>query len=199
MRQWHDAGMFLGVSVNVSPHSLANPQLLHTVDGLLREYDLDGRWLCLEITEDVLLADERGCLSALRQFKQRGVTIAVDDFGTGYSSMSYLQRLPADELKIDRSLIGGLGADVPLRPTAGQVVTDFALVIVRSIIELGHSLGLRVVAEGVETAETLATLISLGCDEVQGNLIARPMPAEQVLPWLAESDAASTAQPLHAS
>ncbi len=199
VRQWHDAGMFLGVSVNVSPHSLANPQLLHTVDGLLREYDLDGRWLCLEITEDVLLADERGCLSALRQFKQRGVTIAVDDFGTGYSSMSYLQRLPADELKIDRSLIGGLGADVPLRPTAGQVVTDFALVIVRSTIELGHSLGLRVVAEGVETAETLATLISLGCDEVQGYLIAHPMPADQVLPWLAESDAASTAQPLHAS
>ena len=199
VRDWHDAGMLLGVSVNVSPHSLANPQLLHTVDRLLHEHHVDGRWLCLEITEDVLLADEEGCLTALRHLKKRGVTIAVDDFGAGYSSMSYLQRLPADELKIDRSLIGGLGAHVPLRPTAQPVATDHAIIIVRSTIELGHSLGLRFVAEGVETAETLATLTSLGCDEAQGYFIARPMPTEQVLPWLAEQYAVSTAQPLPAS
>lgn len=199
VRQWHDAGVLLGVSVNISPPSLASPQLLHTVDRVLRDYDLAGRWLCLEITEEVLLADEEACLSTLRQLKQRGVTISVDDFGSGYSSMSYLQRLPADELKIDRSLIGGLGANVPLRPIAQPVVTDYALVIIRSTIELGHSLGVRVVAEGVETAETLATLTSLGCDEVQGYLIARPMPADQVLPWLAECHATPSAQPLHAS
>ena len=199
VRQWHDAGMHFAVSVNVSPHSLANPQLLHTVDRLLREYALDGRWLSLEITESALVVDEEGSLSALRQLKERGVTIAVDDFGTGYSCMSYLQQLPADELKIDRSLIDGLRASVPLRPSGHSVPTDSALIIVRSTIELGHSLGLRVVAEGVETAETLATLTSVGCDEAQGYLIARPMPAERVLSWLTESHAASVAQPQYAS
>lgn len=198
VRGWHDAGVLLGVSVNVSPYSLTNPQLLQTVDRLLCEYDLDARWLCLEITEDPLILEDDGGLSALRKLKRRGLLVAIDDFGSGYSSMSYLQRLPADEPKIDRSLIDGLGVHRSLLPARQPAPTDYALVIVRSTIELGHSLGLRVVAEGVDSAETLATLTSLGCDEAQGFLIARPMAADRVLPWVAERRARSTDQPLPA-
>jgi len=199
VREWHAAGIFQGVSVNISPYSLTNPQLLQTVDRLLREYDVDSHWLCLEITEDPLIVDEDGGLSALRELKQRGLRIAIDDFGSGYSSMSYLQRLPADELKIDRSLIDGLGVHRLLLPPRQPAPTDYALAIVQSTIELGHNLGLRVVAEGVDSAETLATLTSLGCDEVQGYLIARPMPADKVLPWLAEHHGRFTEQPVPAS
>jgi diguanylate cyclase (GGDEF)-like protein len=199
VRQWHDAGIRLGVSVNVSPYSLSSPRLLDTVDRLLDEYAVDGRWLCLEITEDVLLVDDAESLSALHKLKRAGVTIAIDDFGSGYSSMSYLQRLPAEELKIDRSLIGGLCA-LPESGTALQPVpADYAYVIVRSTIELGRSLGLRVVAEGVETVDALATLSSMGCDEVQGYLIAKPMPAESVLPWIATFHPIAVPQQLHAS
>ncbi len=189
VREWHDAGRIVGVSVNISPYTLPNPHLVQTVDRLLDEYGLDGRWLCLEITEDVLIVGQDDGLSALKELKKRGLTISIDDFGSGYSSMSYLQRLPADELKIDRSLISGLGHNPPLHHAQSPERADHSLVIVRSTIELGHSLGLRVVAEGVETAETLATLTSLGCDEVQGYVIARPMPGDSVLPWLAEPHA----------
>jgi len=183
VRQWHDADVLLGVSVNVSPHSLTNRQLVHTVDRLLHRYDLEPRWLCLEITEEVLLVDDDGALFLLREMQQRGVLIAIDDYGSGYASMSYLQRLAADELKIDRSIVGGLGAQEP-SPVQQRSAADYGLVIVRSTIEMGHSLGLRVVAEGVESAEAMATLTAAGCDEAQGYLIARPMPADDVLPWL---------------
>ncbi len=183
VRQWHDADVLLGVSVNVSPHSLTNRQLVHTVDRLLHRYDLEPRWLCLEITEEVLLVDDDGALFLLREMQQRGVLIAIDDYGSGYASMSYLQRLAADELKIDRSIVGGLAAQEP-SPVQQRSAADYGLVIVRSTIEMGHSLGLRVVAEGVESAETMATLTAAGCDEAQGYLIARPMPAHDVLPWL---------------
>ncbi|MGI8675953.1 MAG: putative bifunctional diguanylate cyclase/phosphodiesterase [Nocardioidaceae bacterium] len=183
VRQWHDADVLLGVSVNVSPHSLTNRQLVHTVDRLLHRYDLEPRWLCLEITEEVLLVDDDGALFLLREMQQCGVLIAIDDYGSGYASMSYLQRLAADELKIDRSIVGGLGAQEP-SPVQQRSAADYGLVIVRSTIEMGHSLGLRVVAEGVESAEAMATLTAAGCDEAQGYLIARPMPADDVLPWL---------------
>ena len=184
VQNWHASGLLVGVSVNVSPHSLTNSHLLRTVDRLLDLYGLDGHWLCLEITEEVFLGDDDGALSVLRDLKQRGVTIAIDDFGSGYSSMSYLQRLPADELKIDRSLVAELGKAHPRRRTEQPVPVEYGPVIVRSIIEMGHRLGLHVVAEGVETPDMLATLTSAGCDEAQGFVIARPMPAESVLAWL---------------
>ena len=179
VQSWHAAGVLVGVSVNVSPQSLTSSQLLHTVDRLLQAHAVDGRWLCLEITEDVFVGDDDGALLILRELKERGVTIAIDDFGSGYSSMSYLQRLPADELKIDRSLIAGLGVHRPMDSNAQPSPAGCGLVIVRSIIEMGHSLGLQVVAEGVETPEVLTMLDSAGVRPGPG-LSDRPADAVRV-------------------
>jgi len=198
VRQWHDAGMLLGVSVNVSPYSLTD-QLVQVVDRALRVHHLDGAWLCLEITEELFIVDDAAAQSVLRDLKQRGITISIDDFGSGYSSMSYLQRLPADELKIDRSLVSGLRPQLPARVPPHRAQDDYGLVIVTSTIEMAHSLGLRVVAEGVDNTETLALLISAGCDQAQGYLIARPMPSEAVLSWLAASGCLTRSHQLDAS
>ena len=189
VRTWHDAGHLLGVSVNITPQSLGSRDLLDTVDRLLGRYQLAGKWLCLELIEDAVLDKDDIALGLLRELKQRGVTIAIDDFGSGYTSMSYLHRLPADELKIDRALVAELSGGYP---TGATLLADFGPVIVRSTIEMGHSLGLRVVAEGVETAQTLDTLRDAGCDEAQGNFIARPMPGEDVVAWLTERISAPT-------
>jgi EAL domain-containing protein (putative c-di-GMP-specific phosphodiesterase class I) len=124
--------------------------------------------LDLEITESVLMDDLSGNIEKLRAAKQRGLAVAVDDFGTGYSSLGYLSRLPLDALKVDRSFIDGMAED-PQR-----------LSIVTTIISLAHSLELKVVAEGVETAEQAQLLRLLRCDEMQGYLVAKPLPAEDV-------------------
>jgi EAL domain-containing protein (putative c-di-GMP-specific phosphodiesterase class I) len=129
--------------------------------------------LQLEITESALMADPDTAMAVLRRLAAMGCRLSLDDFGTGYSSLAYLQRLPIDELKIDRSFVLAMDQD------------SSAAVIVRSVVNLAQSLDLAVVAEGVEKREIYDRLRELGCDQVQGHLIGRPMPADAFETWLA--------------
>ena len=165
-------GLPIPIAVNLTPRDLLDPSLPGVVDDLLAERDLPGPLLEVEITEGAMVVDFETSLATLQRLRVRGVTVAVDDFGTGYSSLTYLHRLPVDCLKIDRSFIAALARD------------DTAAAIVRSSIRLAHDLGMSVVAEGVEDAVTLALLTSRGCDQAQGYLLARPMPANDFLHWM---------------
>jgi len=171
---WHRAGHAeLRVAINVSAVQFRSPGFVDAVERALREHELHARRLELELTESVLIDDRGEALSILERLKSLGVTIAVDDFGTGYSSLNYLSRIPLDCLKIDRSFV--------LRVTEGG--RDAA--IAQAIISLAHSLGHRVLAEGIETAEQLQFLRSHGCDEGQGYFFARPCAADGVASLLA--------------
>jgi len=131
--------------------------------------------LVVEITETALLTDPESATVVLRQLDALGVEISIDDFGSGHTSLGYLSELPIHELKVDRSFI----SDMPTNPAHGAIV--------RSIVDLGHNLGLRVVAEGVETQEIWDLLRASSCDAAQGYLLARPMPVEQLAGWLAST------------
>ncbi|MDQ8022653.1 MAG: EAL domain-containing protein [Moraxellaceae bacterium] len=165
----------LHVAVNLSARLFQEQDIASLVRDTLQETGLDGRALELEITESMLVGDVAHTARVLADIKALGVGVAVDDFGTGYSSLAYLGRLPLDTLKIDRSFVNGCDR-------GGQ-----ALLIPRAVISLGHGLGMKVVAEGVENELELATLIGLGCDEFQGYLFARPMAADAVPAWLLRS------------
>ncbi|UEL27742.1 EAL domain-containing protein [Pseudarthrobacter sp. L1SW] len=165
-------GAELEVAVNLSARQLNDPGLVATVDDALRLRKVDPAVLLLEITETALMADPSAALESLTALKDLGVGLAVDDFGTGYSSLTYLKRFPIDELKIDRSFISGLDSD------KGDAA------IVGSCIDLAHAVGLRAVAEGVETAGQLRTLKVMGCDLAQGFHFARPLPAPLLKEWL---------------
>jgi EAL domain-containing protein (putative c-di-GMP-specific phosphodiesterase class I) len=168
-RAWLDAGFApLVMSVNVSPRQFRQESFVETVSQVLQETGLPAALLEIEITESMVVQDAPRLIRMLEDLRRLGVKIAVDDFGTGYSSLSYLKRFPVHRLKIDRSFV----ADV------NRNADDAA--IVRTIIALGHNLGLRVVAEGVETRAELAFLRENGCDEVQGFLYGRPVPADQL-------------------
>jgi diguanylate cyclase (GGDEF)-like protein len=171
-RAWSDAGIQLPVAVNVSERSLLDPRFPGHVAGLLARWELGGERLQLELTERSLIGDLGVANGVVEGLHELGVSISVDDFGTGYSSLSRLRDLPINELKIDRSFVTDLDED-------GQ-----GAAIVRSVIDLGHHLGLEVVAEGVETADTLGELRELGCDAAQGFVLLRPMPADDVTSWL---------------
>jgi diguanylate cyclase (GGDEF)-like protein/PAS domain S-box-containing protein len=160
------------VSVNLSARQLAEPSLVTTVAAILNESGYDPGRLCLEITETVLMEDIDASREALRSLKRLGVSVAIDDFGTGYSSLAYLRSFHVDAVKIDRSFVAGLGLDA---------TTD---AIVSAVINLAHSLGLRVVAEGVETREQLAALQGLGCDQAQGFYWSRPMMPAEARDWV---------------
>ena len=170
---WWHAGIAVPVAVNVSVRDLSDAKFADVVAGLLREHDLPAQALKLEITEHVLMADPGRMTHALESIGRLGVDLSLDDFGTGYSSLVHLKRLPVSELKVDRSFVQRMTSD-----------PDDAA-IVRSIVDLGHSLGLRVVAEGVETIESWHALAALGCDLAQGYLISRPVPGDEVVRWLA--------------
>jgi EAL domain-containing protein (putative c-di-GMP-specific phosphodiesterase class I) len=141
------------------------------VERTLAETGLEPQWLELEITESMLLKDEKVVVEVLRTLRERGVRVAVDDFGTGYSSLSYLRTLPVDSLKIDRSFIRGIAHNAD----------ESALTA--AIVSMGHALRLRVVAEGVETDAQRALLEGWSCDELQGFLFAHPMPAQALERW----------------
>ena len=158
----------IGLSVNVSPAELITTDFVETVRRTLKDTDLDGHHLTLEITEKAIVRDTEQALATLRGLKQLGVKVAIDDFGTGYSSFAQLKSLPVDQLKIDRGFIRDLGHNT----------NDLA--IVRSIISLADSFGLQTVAEGVETEVAAATLIALGCVHAQGFLYAKPCPAQEL-------------------
>jgi diguanylate cyclase (GGDEF)-like protein/PAS domain S-box-containing protein len=171
MRAWQDAwpeAERLSISVNLSGRQFKEPGLADDVARVLRETGLKPSCLNLEITETIMMDDEEGTSAVLRQLEQLGVTLAIDDFGTGYSSLGTLRHFPVDTLKIDRSFVDGLGAE-----------SDDS-VIVSGVIGLAHGLGLRVVAEGVETADQLARLHELGCDLGQGYYFSRPLPPDEV-------------------
>jgi diguanylate cyclase (GGDEF)-like protein/PAS domain S-box-containing protein len=158
----------LVVSVNLSARQLARPELAETVERALGESGLEARSLGLDVTETVYVRALEGNAGALSRLREMGVGISIDDFGTGYSSLAYLKRLPADALKIDRSFVAGLGED--LEDTA----------IVGMVVELAHTLGMEVVAEGVETEAQARLLGEMGCDLGQGYRFSRPLPSEEV-------------------
>jgi EAL domain-containing protein (putative c-di-GMP-specific phosphodiesterase class I) len=155
------------VSVNLSGRQLCRPGFAEVVASVLDGAELEPERLRLEITESVLMHDAAATVTVLKELKTLGVSLAVDDFGTGYSSLAYLQRFPVDILKIDQSFIEGVGTDADRSQ------------IVRAIIELGHSFGLEVLAEGVETAHQERELRRLGCERAQGYNFAPPLAAEE--------------------
>jgi diguanylate cyclase (GGDEF)-like protein len=170
-RRWRDAGLDLSVAVNLSARNVNDVDLPERVAAALADAGVPADRLILEITESSVMGDPERTVPTLERLAAIGVTLSLDDFGTGYSSLSYLQRLPVQELKIDRSFLLGL-AD-PARARASRV-------LVRSMVGLGQSLGLKVVAEGVETTEILEELRALGCDLAQGYLVSRPVPGARL-------------------
>ena len=169
---WRQAGQDLTVSVNLSVRNLLDPELASLISDLLKIYRLTPSALELEITESMLMSDPDRSLVTLTRLSQLGVGLSVDDYGTGYSSLANLRRLPIDELKIDRSFVSPMLSD------------ESDLIIVRSTINLGHDLGLTVVAEGVEDEATLHRLEGLGCDLAQGYHFSKPLPAEAFNKWV---------------
>ena len=168
-RAWLDAGVRQRVAVNLSARNLHDPQLPDLVAHLLSIWDVGPGLLALEITESAVMNDPERSLGILARLRQMGIAICIDDFGVGYSSLAYLARLPADELKIDKSFV------LDLSTNSGDAL------IARSVIDLGHNLGLQVVAEGVETQDVLDRLAGFGCDIVQGYYLGRPESATQYL------------------
>ncbi|GAB2914794.1 EAL domain-containing protein [Paralcaligenes ginsengisoli] len=160
------------IAVNISTRNLLDISLPGKIQEILKRHDLKADCLELEITESSIMADTIRSLDVLTRLHNIGVGIAIDDFGTGYSSLAYLQKLPVDNLKIDRSFVMDMSKHAE------------AHTIVRSIVGLAHSLGVSVTAEGIETEWALKQLTDLGCDYVQGYHIARPMQADQIGPWL---------------
>jgi diguanylate cyclase (GGDEF)-like protein/PAS domain S-box-containing protein len=164
---WHAAGAPVSISINLSPRQLAEPTLPHTIASVLDRTHVDPNLVWLEITETTLMRDAESAVSILRALTALGVHLAVDDFGTGYSSMTYLKRFPVESLKVDRSFVDGLGRE----PEATAICT--------AVVSLAHALGMRAVAEGVETTDQLATLRTLGCELAQGYLFGKPAPADR--------------------
>jgi len=171
--KWGAAGVHLRAAVNVSVRDLHTGDIAEQIADRLSRYGIPPDQLQLEITEGALMADPRRVLTTIARLDRIGVAIALDDFGTGYSSMQHLRRLPLAEVKVDRSFVLGMATDAD----------DAA--IVRSLIELARALGLRVVAEGVEDEATWRLLHAAGCHAAQGWFYARPMPADQLVSWLA--------------
>jgi diguanylate cyclase (GGDEF)-like protein/PAS domain S-box-containing protein len=169
---WRAHGAEFGLGVNLSVRDLVAGSVAENVATMLASYGLPGSSLSLEITESVLMADVQRLLPTLDALRAISVDLAIDDFGTGYSSLSYLRQLPVHRVKIDRSFIRNLPSE------------NGAAAIVRAAVDMAHDLGLRVVAEGVETQEALDQLRSIGCDSVQGYFISRPLAPADVLPWL---------------
>ncbi|NEK86118.1 EAL domain-containing protein [Blastococcus saxobsidens] len=165
-RRWYDAGHPMPVAVNLSTRCLLDAGLPDLVARLLDRHGVPARLLRLEVTESAVMADAARCTDVLQRLHDLGLRLSIDDFGTGYSSMVHLRRLPVDELKIDRSFV------------MGMTTSAHDAVLVRTAVDLGHNLGLTVVAEGVEEPEHVAALRELGCDIAQGYHYARPMAAD---------------------
>ncbi len=172
--EWQHTGQKLSIAINLSAWNLRDATLPKTIADLLEHYHIPPHLLCIELTESAMMTDTHRSVDILAQIFALGVHISIDDFGTGYSSLAYLKQLPIDELKIDRSFVQ-------------QMATNQAdATIVRSTINLAHSFGLRVVAEGVEDVSTLELLSTLHCDLAQGYYMSRPLPVEQLERWLGE-------------
>jgi diguanylate cyclase (GGDEF)-like protein len=171
-RAWRGVGQPLKIAVNLSAWDLQDASLLGFIRDLLERCSVSADLLSLEITETAVLADPRRALLLLNELAAYGIDMSLDDYGTGYSSLTYVRQMPLRELKIDASFVNGLARGERDRA------------IVCSTIDLGHRLGMRVVAEGVEDATTMRLLGELGCDQVQGYFLSRPLPAEELLEWV---------------
>ena len=169
LRDWIDMGLEVPhISINVSPLQFRDPEFLQIFEGTLREFDIGPFQICVEVTEGALMEDAVGSEAQLRALKQMGLTLALDDFGTGYSSLSYLKKFPFDKVKIDQSFISGI------QDNAQDAV------ITKVVISMAHSLGLQVIAEGVETEAQCEFLRANMCDEIQGYFFSRPIPKEEI-------------------
>ena len=174
LREWAGRGLRVQVSLNISTEDLIDPQLPERVRALLVEYQVPAEQLVFEITESGVMLNPELALQVLHGLRECGISLSVDDFGTGYSSLAQLKRMPVQELKIDQSFIRDLDDD------------SEDSVIVRSTIEMSHSLGLKVVAEGVEFERSLQLLARWGCDTAQGYLVSRPLAAPAFEVWMAQ-------------
>jgi predicted signal transduction protein with EAL and GGDEF domain len=168
---WRARGLAISVTVNLSAENLHDPDLVALIRSSIESHGAQPSSLGVEITETSIMRQPDYALEIIQRLNELGIQIAIDDFGTGYSSLGYLRRFPAHELKIDRSFVLDMSED------------ENDAVIVSAIIDLGHKLGLRVVAEGVEDQETLDRLIAAGCDIIQGYFVSRPLTAEAVEAW----------------
>ena len=164
-RDWLNAGVpVVPVAVNIAASQFARRDFDITVEDALAKFGIDPGLLELELTESLSMDDPMGSIALMQRLRAIGINLAIDDFGTGYSNLSYLKRFPVDRLKIDRSFTSGLATNAE----------DHA--IVSAVISLAHSLGLKSIAEGVETAEQLQLLLAEGCDEIQGYYFSKPLP-----------------------
>ena len=175
-RIWRDEGLRMRVAINLSVHQLRSPDLAERIAGALARNQIKPQLLTCEITESVAMEDAEGTMKIFEALACVGVHISIDDFGTGYSSLAYLRKLPAEELKIDRSFVLDLEASSDARA------------VVDAVVKLAQALGLKVVAEGVETEAQNQILRSLGCDELQGYLFAKPMAAKALALWAMNDD-----------
>jgi diguanylate cyclase (GGDEF)-like protein len=173
--RWRDQGTDLRVSVNLSPLTLHNADFADTVATALKRWKATPENLVLEITESAIISDAVRATETVERLHDLGVSISIDDFGSGYSSLAHIRKLPVSELKVDKSYVMNMTTE------------QDDLVIVRTLVELGHNLGLKVVGEGIEDAETWRLLSELGCDFGQGFHMARPMDAAALEKWLHES------------
>jgi EAL domain-containing protein (putative c-di-GMP-specific phosphodiesterase class I)/GGDEF domain-containing protein len=164
----------LGVAVNVAPSIICNPELVDVIKGAASHWSVSLERLTVEVTENALLVDRDRSHRVLTELRELGVRISIDDFGTGYSSLAYLKQIPADELKIDRTFVINMLTDEADRR------------IVEQVVALGHSFGLKVVAEGVESAEAATKLAAMGCDYAQGFHYAKPLPPKEIPGWIQE-------------
>lgn len=172
-------GFRLNLSVNITALDLCDESLPDIVSGLLVATSTPAEALTLEITEQGMMKDPDRCLNVLDRLAALGVRLSVDDFGTGHSSLAYLDRLPVSEVKIDKSFVQRIGREF----------SD--VTVVRATVTLAHDLGMRVVAEGVETRTAWARIADLGCEVIQGYVLARPIPGPDTIPWLQDAVASA--------
>ncbi|MGC4060661.1 MAG: EAL domain-containing protein [Aquabacterium sp.] len=173
-RQWLDEGLRMRVAVNLSVHQLRQADLAERIKEALTRHRIEPALMTFEVTESAAMEDTQGALQMFDLLAALGVKLSIDDFGTGYSSLSYLRKLPARQLKIDRSFVKDLHAESDARA------------VVAAVVSLSHALGLHVVAEGVETLEQESILLEIGCDEFQGFRYAKPMPAQLLCTWITD-------------
>jgi len=173
-RAWRDKGLRMRVAINLSAFQMRQDDLVERITTALARHRIDPSLLTCEITESVAMEDTKATQQTFRRLGETGVHLSIDDFGTGYSSLAYLRKLPAEELKIDRSFVMDLETSADARA------------VVDAVIHLAHALGLKVVAEGVESERQRDVLIQMGCDELQGYLFAKPMSARALLLWASD-------------
>jgi EAL domain-containing protein (putative c-di-GMP-specific phosphodiesterase class I) len=173
---WQQGHCLVPISINLSAFDLEDSALPGYVDGLLHEWGLSGSFLEIEITESHAIGDWGKCAALLRHFGSLGISVAIDDFGTGYASWSYLKEFPVDTIKIDKSFVMDMARD------------HTNSIIVQSIVHLGHRLGKRVVAEGVDSQENWDMLLLSSCDQAQGFHISQPLSTEAVTLWLRQEN-----------